>query len=58
MPVEPVLLVRPLDAGEPHRSVGHEAVHVGADADTGRRCHRSIMPHGVATAAVTTMMEK
>src|SRR5687768_7482672 len=51
MPVETLLLVRPLEAGQPHRASGHQLMHIGADADAGSRCHRSIMPHGVPTTA-------
>jgi hypothetical protein len=57
MSVEPPLLVRPLQPGEPHRPAVDEAVHVGADADAGRGCHRSIMPHRPPALVDAAMME-
>ena len=42
-------------AGEPHRPSGHQSMHIGADADAGSRCHRSIMPHGAPATDVATM---
>jgi hypothetical protein len=56
MAVQALILVRPLEAGQPHRASVHEAVHVGTDADAGSRCHRSIMPHEVPETAFATMM--